>query len=111
MDLGMIKTDYIQNGDDLNVCYDLGNVTDNGDILPRGFCALVLQPIYDLFGSIQVDNRDLLCSMIDKLPSVSVTKTEMEAGGKTLLKAVMRSWLPVANEILKMVCGHALCTY
>lgn len=82
------------------------SVSDIGVSLQRGFCTYILQPIYDIYEHVRTANHDALFKLTAKIPSIVVGKSEVEQGGKPLLKAIMKTWLPVAESILKMVEVH-----
>ena len=77
----------------------------DGAILPRGFCVRVLQPIYDLFLAARDGNLAGLAAMATKL-GVEPRKPEAEPTGKTMLKAIMQAWLPLADQVLQLVVAH-----
>ena len=79
--------------------------TSEGVQLQRGFCALVLEPIYALFTAARDGNTGDMLKMAAKL-NLNPTKEDVEAGGKTLQRAIMKQWLPVADQLLKLVELH-----
>lgn len=75
---------------------------DKGKQLNRGFVQFILDPISQLFTAIINDDVDKYTKMIKSLGIVLKTE-EREEKGKTLLKTVMRKWLPAAEALLNMI--------
>jgi len=74
----------------------------------RGFNQFVLEPIFKVFSSIMNFRKEEYLKLIEKLGVKLVTedKDKLEEGGKPLLKAVMKSWLPAGETLLCMISTH-----
>lgn len=74
----------------------------------RGFNQFVLDPIFKVFSSIMNFRKEEYLKLIEKL-NVKILpedKDKLEEGGKPLLKAVMKSWLPAGDTLLAMIAIH-----
>ena len=72
----------------------------------RGFCTLVLDPIYKLFDAIMnFKNRNDLLALLHTL-NIKMNSEEMKLEGKALLKLCMKNWLPAGDTLLKMITFH-----
>lgn len=78
----------------------------SGELLPRGFCAHVLQPIYDIFAAGQEEDTSRLAALAVRLGLTLRDKEVRESTPKQLRKTVMKRWLPVAGEVLHMADVH-----
>ncbi len=59
------------------------SVSDSGVQLPRGFCQLVLQPIYDVFAAAKANRVADIPALIAKTgATVALSKTDLEATSK-----------------------------
>ncbi|KAJ3248074.1 Elongation factor 2 [Chytriomyces hyalinus] len=77
----------------------------NGKDLERAFNMFVLDPIYKLFDSIMSFRKEETITLLEKL-NIVLEPYDTELEGRYLLKTVMRTFLPVANAVLKMACIH-----
>ncbi|KAI8838893.1 P-loop containing nucleoside triphosphate hydrolase protein [Chytriomyces cf. hyalinus JEL632] len=77
----------------------------NGKDLEHAFNMFVLDPIYKLFDSIMSFRKEETVALLEKL-NVVLEPYGIELEGRSLLKTVMRAFLPFANAILKMTCIH-----
>ena len=75
------------------------------DDCPRGFCQYVLDPIYKVFDAAMNDKKDVLTKMLPVL-NVELLDAEKDQMGKTLLKTIMRKWLPAGDTLLQMITFH-----
>lgn len=76
-----------------------------GEGYERGFCMLILDPIYKLFDSIMNFKKDESAKLIQKL-NIKLNIEEMKLEGKPLLKLCMRRWLPAGETMLQMIVTH-----
>jgi elongation factor 2 len=74
----------------------------DGKPLERAFNHFVLDPIFLIFKSVMNSQKDNIGPLLDKL-NVKLAQDERELGGKDLLKAVMRKFLPLGDSLLEMV--------
>lgn len=74
----------------------------------RGFCQFVLDPIFKVFAAIMNFKKDDYMKLIEKLDIkiLPEDKDKLIEGGKPLLKAVMKSWLPAGDVLLSMIAIH-----
>ncbi|RIB10589.1 P-loop containing nucleoside triphosphate hydrolase protein [Gigaspora rosea] len=79
--------------------------TPEGKPLERAFCSLVLDPIFKLFDAIMNFKKDTIDMMLEKL-DIKLNNEEKEKDGKSLLKIVMRKFLPAADALLEMIVIH-----
>jgi len=71
----------------------------------RGFCALIMDPIMQLFDAIMTEKDDKVVRMLKTL-NVVLKGEDKELKGKPLLKRVMQKWLPAGDAILEMIVMH-----
>ena len=71
----------------------------------RAFCMFVLDPIFKVFDAIMNFKKEETSKLLEKL-GVQLTSAEREEEGKTLLKIVMRKWLPAGDSLLQMIAIH-----
>ena len=71
----------------------------------RGFCLLVLDPIYKLFHTIMNFNKEELMMLLHKL-NIKLKNEELKLEGKNLLKHCMKLWLPAGDTLLQMITIH-----
>ncbi|XP_043480003.1 translation elongation factor 2 [Leptopilina heterotoma] len=71
----------------------------------RSFCMYVLDPIYKVFDCIMNYKKEETKSLLDKL-GITLKKEDEDKDGKSLLKVVMRSWLPAGEALLQMIAIH-----
>lgn len=77
----------------------------DGKQLERAFNMFVLDPIYKLFDAIINMKKDQIDSMLNKL-EVHLKPEERDLEGKTLLKTVMKKFLPAGEALLEMIVIH-----
>uniref|UniRef100_A0A8B9N2D2 Elongation factor 2 n=1 Tax=Accipiter nisus TaxID=211598 RepID=A0A8B9N2D2_9AVES len=77
----------------------------DGKKLPRTFCQLVLDPIFKIFDAIMNFKKEKAAKLIEKL-DIKLDIEDRDKEGKTLLKAVMRRWLPAGDALLQMITIH-----
>ena len=71
----------------------------------RGFCLLVLEPIYKLFDAIMNFNKEELMRLLQTL-KIKLKNEELKLEGKNLLKHCMKLWLPAGDTLLQMITIH-----
>lgn len=74
----------------------------------RGFVQFVLDPIFKVVSSIMNFRKEEYLKLIEKL-SIKILpedKDKIEPGGKPLMKAVMKAWLPAGDTLLSMIGIH-----
>ncbi|KAF7366840.1 Elongation factor [Mycena sanguinolenta] len=77
-------------------------VDGDGKTLERAFNQFVLDPIFKIFDAVMNYKKDAIAPMLDKL-DVKLAQDERDLEGKTLLRAVMRKFLPAADSLLEMI--------
>ncbi|OSD08057.1 eukaryotic translation elongation factor 2 [Trametes coccinea BRFM310] len=78
------------------------NVDAEGKPLERAFNMFVLNPIFRIFDAVKNSKKDEVLSMCEKL-DIKLTQGERDLEGKTLLKVVMKKFLPAGDSMLEMV--------
>jgi len=81
-----------------------GNL-DDGKHLERAFNMFVLDPIYKIFDAVMNFKKDVIGPMLEKL-DIKLAANELNLEGKTLLKVVMRKFLPAGEALLEMIVIH-----
>jgi len=73
----------------------------------RGFCKLVLEPIYKIFTFCMTPpfNPKEAIAFAEKL-KVEFAPADKELEGKQLFKLIMRKWLPAGETLLQMITIH-----
>jgi len=73
----------------------------------RGFCKLVLEPIYKIFSFCMTPpfSPKEAIAFAEKL-GVEMTNADKELEGKQLFKLIMRKWLPAGETLLQMITIH-----
>ncbi|KAJ1569448.1 Elongation factor 2, partial [Nowakowskiella sp. JEL0078] len=83
--------------------------TKNSDVdgipLERAFNAFVLDPIFRIVDAIMNFKKDSIDKIIDRL-DIKLAKEEKELEGKSLLKVVMKKFLPAGEALLEMIVVH-----
>jgi elongation factor 2 len=79
-----------------------------GEGYNRGFCQFIMDPIFKVFQSIMNFRKEEYMKLIEKLDIkiLAEDKDKLIEGGKPLLKAVMKSWLPAGDTLLSMIAIH-----
>jgi len=74
----------------------------------RGFVQFVLDPIFKVVSSIMNFRKEEYLKLIEKLQIkiLPEDKDKIEPGGKPLMKAVMKAWLPAGDTLLSMIAIH-----
>jgi len=83
-------------------------VKEQRDGYKRGFVQFVLDPIFKVVSAIMNFRKEEYLKLIEKL-SIKILpedKDKIEPGGKPLMKAVMKSWLPAGDCLLCMIGIH-----
>lgn len=78
---------------------------DPGDGTSRAFCKLVLDPIYRVFNAIMNEKSGEVAMLLKQI-GVELVGDEQHQRQKTLLKTVMRKWLPAGETLLQMIVFH-----
>jgi elongation factor 2 len=77
----------------------------DGAELPRGFCALVLDPIIKLANSVLNGKKEIYEPIIKKI-NVELKGEELDLTGKALLRKVMQKWINASEALLEMIILH-----
>lgn len=77
----------------------------SGKPLERAFNTFVLDPIYKLFDVTMNSKKDELNAMLEKL-NITLKSEEKDLEGKSLLKSVLRKFLPAGDALLEMIVLH-----
>lgn len=77
---------------------------DDGE-LPRGFCALVLDPIMKLANSVLNGKKEVYEPIITKIGVVLSTE-DKDLTGKHFLRKVMQKWINASDALLEMIILH-----
>ncbi|CAF0827047.1 unnamed protein product [Brachionus calyciflorus] len=82
--------------------------TTGGEGYTRGFSQFVLDPIFKVVQSIMNFRKEEYLKLIEKLniKIAAEDKDKLVEGGKPLMKAVMKSWLPAGDTLLAMIAIH-----
>jgi len=81
---------------------------ENKEGYKRGFVQFVLDPIFKVFSAIMNFRKEEYLKLIEKL-AIKIPaedKDKIEPGGKPLMKAVMKAWLPAGDTLLAMIGIH-----
>lgn len=81
------------------------STADDGTQLERAFCMFILDPIFKLFDSVLADKEEVYRDLLTKL-AVPMTEEDYQNKGKSLIKIVMRKFLPAADALLEMIAIH-----
>ena len=79
--------------------------TATGDVSPRGFVHYILKPIESMFSAIMNNDKEKYTKLMEKL-DIKIPADAKEFTGKTLLKRVMQTWIPVGDTLLQMIVKH-----
>lgn len=77
-------------------------VNKEGKRLKRGFVQFILDPIVQLFKSVMDDDVQKYTKMLKSL-GITLKSDEKEEKGKSLLKIIMRKWLPASDTLFEMI--------
>eukprot|EP00359_Climacostomum_virens_P004523 CAMPEP_0204919472 /NCGR_PEP_ID=MMETSP1397-20131031/16834_1 /ASSEMBLY_ACC=CAM_ASM_000891 /TAXON_ID=49980 /ORGANISM="Climacostomum Climacostomum virens, Strain Stock W-24" /LENGTH=824 /DNA_ID=CAMNT_0052093065 /DNA_START=638 /DNA_END=3112 /DNA_ORIENTATION=- len=80
--------------------------TEDGRVLPRAFCALVLEPIKKLASAVMEEETKKLDKLLAGLNIELNSEERAELSGKKLLKAIMQKWLSAADTLMEMMILH-----
>merc|ERR1711981_95177 len=78
---------------------------EDGKPYVRGFCKFVLEPIFRMFKLIMEGATEKYTKLINMV-GVELKGDEKDLVGKTLVKTVMRKWLPAAEALMEMIVLH-----
>jgi len=81
------------------------SVEGSSDPLPRGFCALVLEPIMKLANSVLNGKKEVYEPMIQKL-KIELKSDEADLTGKHLVRKIMQKWINASDALLEMLILH-----
>ncbi|CAG2243665.1 EEF2 [Mytilus edulis] len=70
-----------------------------------GFNKFVVEPLYKVLHSTKAQDKAELLTLVDKI-GVKLSTEEKETEGKTLMRTVMKKWLPVDDALLEMFVVH-----
>jgi elongation factor 2 len=81
---------------------------NQGEGYTRGFVQFVLDPIFKVVAAIMNFRKEEYLKLIEKLciKILPEDKEKIEPGGKPLMKAVMKAWLPAGDTLLCMIGIH-----
>lgn len=71
----------------------------------RSFCMYILDPIYKVFDAIMNYKKEEIPVLLEKI-GVTLKHEDKDKDGKSLLKVVMRTWLPAGEALLQMIAIH-----
>lgn len=71
----------------------------------RGFNLYVLEPVIKMLRECKESRIDKICSMSEKL-GLHLSSEELELTGKSLMRCVMKKWLPASKAMLHMIEHH-----
>ncbi|KIJ35665.1 hypothetical protein M422DRAFT_69913 [Sphaerobolus stellatus SS14] len=74
----------------------------DGKSLERAFNMFVLDPIFRIFDAVMNFKKDQTMAMCEKL-GIKLLPDEKDLEGKTLLKVIMRKFLPAGDSLLEMI--------
>lgn len=77
-------------------------LNQQGKSLKRGFVQFIMDPIIQLFKSVMDDDVQKYTKMIKSL-GITLKSDEKEERGKSLLKIIMRKWLPASDTLFEMI--------
>jgi len=80
-------------------------VRDESGEFVRSFCMFILDPIYKVFDAIMNYKKEEIPKLTEKL-KIELKGEDKEKEGKSLLKVVMRLWLPAGDSLLQMITIH-----
>lgn len=72
----------------------------------RGFCKLILDPIYKIFAFCMKSNQPKEAILMAEKLKVEFTVQDKELEQKQLFKVIMRKWLPAGDTLLQMIAIH-----
>jgi elongation factor 2 len=75
------------------------------ELLPRGFCALVLDPIIKLANAVLNGKKDVWEPIVKSI-KVDLTTDDLELLGKHFLRKVMQKWINASEALLEMIILH-----
>lgn len=83
-----------------------GKYTDDpSEGLPRAFCALALDPIMKLAGSVHEGKKEVWTAMVEKL-GVKLTSEDMLLEGKKIIRKVMQQWINASEALIELIILH-----
>ena len=91
--------------DPVNKVWKKTSVTDDGRTLKRAFVQFVMEPITKIYQLIEAKEKEKVLSLAANL-GITPKKDWKEMEGKEFRKAIMSSWLDVADCIIEMVYEH-----
>jgi elongation factor 2 len=90
-----------------NYCKKDGKWNKSGkDGAVRGFCKLVLDPIYKVFDAFLNMEKETLKKLLDSMNVQLQPEDWQIEDTKALMKIVMRTWLPAGDAMMQMIIFH-----
>ncbi|KAH6939032.1 hypothetical protein HPB50_015620 [Hyalomma asiaticum] len=71
----------------------------------RAFTMFILDPIYKIFDAIMNYKKEETARLLEKL-NIVLKGDDKDKDGKSLLKVVMRTWLPAGDALFEMITIH-----
>lgn len=71
----------------------------------RGFNKFVLEPVIKMLRECKVGNKESVVAISEKL-GLHLTSEDVELEGKSLMRCVMKKWLPASEAMLDMIVDH-----
>lgn len=72
----------------------------------RGFCKLILDPIFKIFNFCMKSNEPLEAIKFAEKLKAEFTSAEKDLEKKALFKIIMKKWLPAGDTLLEMISIH-----
>jgi len=72
----------------------------------RGFCKLILDPIFKIFNFCMKSNEPQEAIKFAEKLKVEFTSAEQDLEKKALFKCIMKKWLPAGDTLLEMISIH-----
>lgn len=91
--------------DQKSMKWQTSNASDSGEILSRGFCSLVLDPIKSIVAACMESNNKDLDKMLHSL-GILLRTEDRELQGRELLSKIMEKWLNASDCLLEMMVLH-----
>ncbi len=73
--------------------------------IPRGFCALVLDPIMKLANAVLNAKKDVYEPILKKL-NITLKTEEVDLQGKYMVRKIMSKWINASDALLEMIILH-----
>jgi len=76
---------------------------EDGSILPRGFCALIIDPIMKLANACLDGDKETYLPMVEKLGIKMTTEEYDKYNGKLLVRRIMQKWINASEALLQLI--------